>query len=76
MKRGLQLVQANLLVHLAQGLAGQIISLFRILAQQKYDGFLGLDLGAKDDHQLEDWLIRSREYAVRMAALAGTELEW
>ena len=49
---------------------------FRILAQQKYDGFLGLDLGAKDDRQLEDWLIRSREYAVRMAALAGTELEW
>jgi len=49
---------------------------FRILVQQKYDGYMGLDLGAKDDKQLEKWLIQSRDYAVQAAKKAGVELSW
>lgn len=49
---------------------------FRILAQQNYNGYLGLDLGAKDDKQLEQWLIQSRDYAAAVAKAAGVELIW
>lgn len=49
---------------------------FRILVQQGYDGYLGLDLGAKNDQQLEDWLIRSRDYAAEIAASVGVDLIW
>lgn len=49
---------------------------FRILVQQHYDGYLGVDLGAKDDDQLERWLIKSRDYAVKAADTAGVELQW
>lgn len=49
---------------------------FRILVQQHYDGYLGVDLGAKDDDQLERWLIKSRDYAVKAAETAGVELQW
>lgn len=49
---------------------------FRILVQQNYQGYLGLDLGAKDDRQLEQWLIQSRDYAVNVAKNAGVDLIW
>lgn len=49
---------------------------FRILAMQGYDGYLGLDLGAKTDAQLKEWLISSRDYAVSAAAQAGIDLTW
>lgn len=49
---------------------------FRLLIQQGYDGYLGLDLGAKDDKQLERWLIQSRDYAAAVAKSAGAELSW
>ena len=49
---------------------------FRILVQQNYNGYLGIDLGAKDDKQMEAWLIQSRDYAARVAKAAGAELEW
>ncbi len=52
------------------------VEFFRILKQQGYEGYLGLDLGAKDDRQLEDWLIRSRDYAVECAGKNGIKLEW
>lgn len=49
---------------------------FRVLAAQGYDGYLGLDLGAKDDAQLEQWLIQSRDYAAATAQKVGTTLSW
>lgn len=49
---------------------------FRILVQQDYQGYLGIDLGAKDDEQLEKWLIQSRDYAAAAAKAAGAELTW
>lgn len=49
---------------------------FRLLVQQDYQGYLGLDLGAKDDRQLEQWLVSSRDFAARMAEKAGAKLEW
>ena len=49
---------------------------FRILALQGYEGYLGIDLGAKDDGQLEKDLIKSRKYAKSVAEKAGVELTW
>ena len=49
---------------------------FRILKIQHYDGFLGLDLGAKDDAELERKLLRSRDYIADVAKRAGVTLEW
>lgn len=49
---------------------------FRILVKQGYDGYLGLDLGAKDDRQLEQWLLQSRDYAAAAVKAAGADLIW
>lgn len=49
---------------------------FRVLVRQGYDGYLGLDLGAKDDRQLEDWLLRSRDFAAGVAKSVGVPLSW
>lgn len=49
---------------------------FQILARQGYNGYLGLDLGAKTDKQLENWLISSRDYAAAVAKKTGIELIW
>ncbi len=49
---------------------------FRILTLQGYSGYLGIDLGAKDDKQLEEWLLSSRDYAAEIAMKAGAELTW
>lgn len=49
---------------------------FRVLARHGYDGYLGLDLGAKDDAQLEDWLIRSRDRVAELAGTHGLSVSW
>ena len=49
---------------------------FRLLARHGYKGYLGLDLGAKNDAQLDDWLIRSKLYAVDMAERHQIPIEW
>lgn len=49
---------------------------FRILSLQGYNGYLGLDLGAKDDRQLEQWLFQSRDYAAAIAKTVGVDLIW
>jgi len=49
---------------------------FRILINDGYDGYLGLDLGAKDDKQLEEWLFRCRDYADAVVRAAGGQLSW
>lgn len=48
----------------------------RILVTQGYNGYLGLDLGAKDEKQLEKWLIQSRDYIVDVAAKQGVKIEY
>lgn len=49
---------------------------FRILKLQNYNGYLGIDLGARDDKELENNLIRSRDYAKKIADSVGVELTW
>lgn len=49
---------------------------FRILSAQGYDGYLGIDLGAKDDQQLERDLIKSRDFAAAIAEKTGVSLRW
>lgn len=49
---------------------------FRLLVEQGYDGYLGLDLGAKDERQMEQWLLQSRDFAASAARAAGARLSW
>lgn len=49
---------------------------FRILVKQGYDGYLGLDLGAKDDKELEEKLLVSRERLMAIARSEGAEITY
>lgn len=47
---------------------------FKILKNMNYDGYLGVDLGGGP--KLEDNLIRSREYIIKVAASIGCDVAW
>ncbi len=49
---------------------------FRILKLQGYNGYLGLDFGAKDSDELERRLLKSRDYCAQIAENNGISLEW
>lgn len=60
--------------HLAVG-DGEIdwAEFFRLLKKMGYNGYLGLDLGREN---LEQNLIRSREYILKTATAAGCQVEY